>query len=252
MSTRRSLARLKRDMIRGFPLCAVDILRPHGGALVAGVDMIEGSSAALPSDSYLWVLVRRKDFDGWWPQGTGAVPVDRSRWSVQATYGGPQDAGCDFEIAAVVVGQSTHELWTDWVARVKETGLFPPVQLPSPGFVLGEAYRTVTKVRYSTRPPSPTPSTSSSDSVPAPARFRQANNVSGVAMRATSARSFRPNPLAFAANRRRWSLLSLTRARRVAREAPGSPPEGSQSSALGVGSSTRRRRSARTGTDPGL
>ena len=35
----------------------------------------------------------------------------------------------------LVVGQSAHELWMDAVARVNETGLFPPVQLPSSGFV---------------------------------------------------------------------------------------------------------------------
>ena len=39
----------------------------------------------------------------------------------------------------------------------------------------------------------------------------QASKVSGVTMVATSARIFRPNPLAFAANRRRWSSLSRSR-----------------------------------------
>jgi hypothetical protein len=145
-SMQRSLTRLKRRMTRGFPHCAVDILAPDSGALVASAGIVEGS-VVLPSGSYLWVLVRRMDFDGWWPQGNGAVTVDRNRWRVSVNYGGPQDAGCEFEIAALVAGQSTHELWMDWVARVKETGLFPPVQLPSAGFVLGEAYRTVTRAR---------------------------------------------------------------------------------------------------------
>src|SRR5437667_2377561 len=39
----------------------------------------------------------------------------------------------------------------------------------------------------------------------------QANKVSGVTMVATSAKSLRPNPLALAANRRRWSSLNRTR-----------------------------------------
>jgi hypothetical protein len=145
-SIHRSLSRLKRRMTRRFGDCAVNILAPPGGALVADVGVVEGS-VALPPDSYLWVLARRKDFDGWWPQGEGAAPVDQNRWRVSVTYGGSQDAGCDFEIAALVVGQSTHEFWTDWVARVKETGLFPPVRLPAAPFVLGEAYRTVRKAR---------------------------------------------------------------------------------------------------------
>ena len=146
MSAQRSLTRLERSMTRGFPQCAVDILAPQRGASVGGAGTVEGS-VVLPTDSYLWVLVRRKDFDGWWPQNKGAVSVDRTRWKVSVSYGGSQDAGCDFEIAALVVGPATHELWIDWVARVEETGLFPPVQLPAASFVLGEACRTVTRAR---------------------------------------------------------------------------------------------------------
>src|SRR5437879_6079618 len=88
----RSLTQLKRSVTRGFSPCAVDILVPRSGMLVADAGVAEGS-AALQADSYLWVLVRRKDFDGWWPQGTGAVPVERNRGRVSITYGGPQDTG---------------------------------------------------------------------------------------------------------------------------------------------------------------
>jgi hypothetical protein len=142
-SLQRDLTRLKRSNTRGLQ-CPVEILAPQSGLLVEGAGLVEGS-VVLPADAYLWVLVRRKDFDGWWPQGGGAVSVDGGRWRVSVNYGGPEDAGFDFEIAGLVVGLSTHELWTDWVARVKETGLFPPVRLPSADFVLGEAYRTVTR-----------------------------------------------------------------------------------------------------------
>jgi len=79
-----------------------------------------------------------------WPQGKGAVPVDGIRWKVPVSYGGNQDAGCDFENCRL--WWSAHRptnLWIDWVAQVEETGRFPPVQLPAASFVLGEAYRTV-------------------------------------------------------------------------------------------------------------
>jgi hypothetical protein len=132
VSMRRNLSRVKR----GFP---VDILAPRSGALVAVTGSVEGS-AALPPDSYLWVLVHRKDFDGWWPQGGGAVAMHQNRWNVPVKYGEPHDAGHDFEIAAIVVGPATHELWT---------GLRPPVQLPSSDFILGAAYRTVKKAATS-------------------------------------------------------------------------------------------------------
>ena len=137
---RRNVARIKRRV----PRCGLDILFPDRGAVVADTGTVEGR-AEPPAHSYLWVLVRRKDFDGWWPQGGGAVEIETGRWTVTVNYGGPQDAGCEFEIAALVVGRSTHDLWTDWVARVKETGEFPPVPLPSAAFLIGEAYRTVRK-----------------------------------------------------------------------------------------------------------
>ena len=140
---RRGVARMKRRVSRGFSQAAVEIRAPKR----CERDRLRFSGGTRDStpDSFLWLLARRKDFDGWWPQGMGAVPVDRKRWRVSASYGGPQDNGSDFELAALIVRQPTHELWTDWVARVKETGLFPPVPLPPPGFVLGEAFRTVRK-----------------------------------------------------------------------------------------------------------
>ena len=145
-SMQRGAARVKRKISCGFSQATVEILTPRSGAMVATAGLVEGS-AVMPSDSFLWVLARRKDFDGWWPQGMGAALVDRNRWRVSVMYGGPEDNGWHFEIAALIVRPSTHELWTDWVARVKETGLFPPVQLPSAGFVLGEAFRTVTRAQ---------------------------------------------------------------------------------------------------------
>ncbi len=140
----RSVARIQRRAARGSPQAKVEILAPQSGATVASVGMVEGS-ANMPPDSFLWVLARRKDFPGWWPQGMADVPLEGTRWRVSVTYGGPQDKGFDFQLAALVVRQATHELWIDWVARVRETGLFPPVQLPLAGFVLAEAFRTVKK-----------------------------------------------------------------------------------------------------------
>ena len=143
-SLQRGVAQMKRRGLRGVSQASVEIFAPHSGAIVTDAGLVEGS-ATVPPDSFLWVLARRKDFNGWWPQGMGAVALDRNRWRVSVTYGGPQDRGSDFEVAALVVRQATHELWTDWATRVRETGLSPPVQLPPPGFVLGEAFRTVTK-----------------------------------------------------------------------------------------------------------
>jgi hypothetical protein len=83
--------------------------------------------------------------DGWWPQGGGHIVVDHTRWSVQVNYGGPQDAGFQFEIAAVIVSQLVHQSWLEWVQDARETGSSPPVPLPLPPAVLAETYRTVRK-----------------------------------------------------------------------------------------------------------
>ena len=139
-----SIGRMKRRALGGFPAASVEITAPPRGARVTDTGLVEGS-ATIPADSYLWVLARRKDFKGWWPQGMGAALVEGNRWRVPVAYGEPQDRGSDFELAALVVRRATHELWTDWAARVKETGSFPPVQLPPPRFVLAETFRTVTK-----------------------------------------------------------------------------------------------------------
>jgi hypothetical protein len=114
------------------------ILSGHGGNSRASKWRDHYERRLVEGTRFCWVLARRKDFRGWWPQGTGDVPLEGNRWRVSVTYGGPQGQGFDFELAALVVRQSTHELWTDWVARVTETGFFPPVQLPPAGFVLGE------------------------------------------------------------------------------------------------------------------
>lgn len=144
-SARRSLSRLGRRMAAaGTDNCSVHILEPRSGALVEGSGIVEGS-AVLPGKSYLWILAHRRGLEGWWPQSGGPAYVDKSRWKVPVSYGGHQDIGHEFEIAALVVGQASHELWTDWVKQVKETETFPPVRIPPAKFVLAEAYRTVKK-----------------------------------------------------------------------------------------------------------
>ncbi|HTW65569.1 MAG TPA: class I SAM-dependent methyltransferase [Bryobacteraceae bacterium] len=132
---------LKRS-VRMSQHCPLEILTPRSGSTVGASGTVEGT-AVLPADTHLWILAHRRDIGGWWPQGGGAVPVQENRWRIEVTYGGPQDAGCDFEIAALAVGPATHQLWSDWVARVNETGLFPPVQFPLARYLRGGARRVV-------------------------------------------------------------------------------------------------------------
>lgn len=138
----RRLAVHRHRPARAESGCSVEILSPRPGQHVAETGIVEGR-ATTSSGVYLWVLGHRKDVDGWWPQGDGAVPVAGEFWSVQVNYGGPEDLGFEFEIAAVLVTRPVHERWLEWVHAVKDTGQFPPVRLPMPPAVLAEAYRTV-------------------------------------------------------------------------------------------------------------
>jgi hypothetical protein len=123
---------------------AVELESPANGATVDATIQVKGTAKLAP-DSHLWILARRSDIEGWWPQGGGPAEVIESRWTASATFGTAVDAGYDFEIAAVVVGTATHQLWLDWVARAAGPGPHAPLRLPPRRFVFGEVYRTVTR-----------------------------------------------------------------------------------------------------------
>jgi hypothetical protein len=139
-AARRAWRGLTRSMTAGAS--RVSILAPASGERVGGAGVVHGT-ATLAEDGRLWVLVHRRDVDGWWPQGGGPAPLDGAKWSVPVKYGDPGDAGSEFEIAALIVRRPTHDLWLDGLARLRETGAFPPVHLPPAGSVLAEAWRTV-------------------------------------------------------------------------------------------------------------
>lgn len=105
-------------------------------------------TAALPAGSGLWVLVHRKGIGGWWLQGRAAAEISDGRWEVAVAYGEPQDTGFDFEIAALIVGPATHELWMRCLERVQRTGSLQPVMIPSAAYIYADAYRTVKKYRH--------------------------------------------------------------------------------------------------------
>jgi hypothetical protein len=113
----------------------VKILAPASHETVGAAGAAEGT-ALLPPGCHFWVLAHRKDVEGWWPQGGGPIAVCNGRWRAHVRYGEPRDAGHEFEIAALIVGEPTHNLW-------KEAN--PPVGLPPPKFIHAEAYRTVQK-----------------------------------------------------------------------------------------------------------
>jgi hypothetical protein len=141
---RIDLSRIKRQARQQFHYagCEVRILRPRGGD-VGPAGVVEGT-AVLPAKTFLWVLVRRADSRGWWPQ-RGPLPVCDGRWSVNVDYGQPHDAGHSFEICALAVGLATTQEWLRWLDRAKTSGSCSPVTLPTAEFVRAETYTRVGK-----------------------------------------------------------------------------------------------------------
>jgi hypothetical protein len=146
-ATRRTLSRVKRRIGHEFrhPGCEVRIVRPRGDDVGAS-GSVEGT-AAVGEGVSLWVLVRRQDLEGWWPQAGGPIPVCDGRWSVSVAYGEPQDLGHPFEICALVVGPTTTAEWLLWQERARTQGAQAPVALPPAEFVYSESYTTVRKAR---------------------------------------------------------------------------------------------------------
>lgn len=146
----RRVQSLRRRVTHGKSPCSVEIHSPNRGDRVSEGGAVTGT-VHLAEDGHLWVLVHRKDVDGWWPQGEGEIAVAAPYWTVQVKYGGPEDAGSDFEIAAVIVCDPVHRQWMQWVRSVQSTGVYPPVQLPVSGALLSASYCTVRKRQASAR-----------------------------------------------------------------------------------------------------
>jgi hypothetical protein len=110
--------------------CSVDITAPKPGAHVRRRTSVSGTAKGIPDDSYLWILAHRKTYNGWWPQGGGAVTVKEGIFEVLVFYGEPGETG-EFETAAVVVDKQTNEDLKRWVAEAQSKG-YPPTNFPNP------------------------------------------------------------------------------------------------------------------------
>ena len=144
---RAGLSRIKRGVSQrlNHPGCEIRIVRPNAEE-VGETGTVEGTAMFAPKAN-LWVLVRRADAAGWWPQA-GPVPVCDGRWSASVFYGEPRDFGHAFEIRALAVGPATTDEWLRWLDRAKTTPSWPPVALPAPEFIYAES---VARVRKSER-----------------------------------------------------------------------------------------------------
>lgn len=129
-----SARRVARHFMRHFravasgPRGSIHINHPESGSVVGSNGETSGT-ASIPKDAHLWLLARRADQDGWWPQGGGPVCVAKGRWSCQVQYGGPRDAGHAFEVLAAIVSPAIHRHWLDWIGQTAGAEVLAPVHL---------------------------------------------------------------------------------------------------------------------------
>ena len=122
----------------GQPSMKVEITTPEKDYLKVEKEMDVKGTATIPSGSYLWVLVHRvKGFKGlWWPQGEAEINPLTKKWEAHVVFGGPQDIGFEFEIAAIVVNETEHAKLQDYWTKAMSSGNWPPIPMPPtvPGF----------------------------------------------------------------------------------------------------------------------
>jgi len=124
--------------------CEVRITEPAEGASEGRQGRATGC-AVLPAGVFLWVLVRRKDLDAWWPQA-GPLAVCGGRWETPVRYGEEVDSGRTFELAALAVGESTHGHWSQWLERAHAGEAPPPLPaLPRPEYLFAADFREVVR-----------------------------------------------------------------------------------------------------------
>ena len=83
-------------------------------------------SGKLPDDYYLWLLVNPHSCSRqWWPQGCSEPNFLKGTWYVQAGFGGVNDTGTKFDIAAILVDKDDHKE----LEEVMKTGQ----SMPMPG-----------------------------------------------------------------------------------------------------------------------
>ncbi len=107
------------------------ILEPQPRDHVGASGVVRGTGQ-IAADEHLWLFARRKDQNGWWPQGGGPVEWSGGEWKQHCNYGGPADIGHEFEIAAMVVDATAHRRLERWVEEGGNSGDYPPIELPRP------------------------------------------------------------------------------------------------------------------------
>jgi hypothetical protein len=136
--------RLIKRMVRTFQTdCRIWIDKPERGSVVEQAGLVVGRVKGSLRDRFLWVLVRREDQTGWWPQGDGPVAVSNGAWQRTVEYGGASWDHPWFEIAAILVNPSVNSHLLQWRANAETATTGPVEGFPFRSASVADAYRRV-------------------------------------------------------------------------------------------------------------
>ncbi|HKY06023.1 MAG TPA: hypothetical protein VJQ56_14100 [Blastocatellia bacterium] len=110
----------------------VTFTEPARDNIRVGREMDAKGTASIPSGNHLWVLVHRvKGFANvWWPQGEAVVDPTTKEWDVHVVFGGTQDIGYEFEVAAITVNKQEHLKLQAYLENAQTSGNWPPIKMP--------------------------------------------------------------------------------------------------------------------------
>jgi len=110
--------------------CTATIDQPKQGENVGPDGQVSGH-ATNPPGTFTWVLARKRDINGFWPQANGPVPIGPdSTFRAFVTYGKEGDKG-PFEVTIAIVDDAVNQALNRWVDHANETGKYPPVRFPN-------------------------------------------------------------------------------------------------------------------------
>lgn len=111
--------------------CEIVVTEPMTDGIEVGKTYLVKGTAVIPDDTYLWVLSRSEDYEGfWWPQSQGKIKGANNTWKVKVTFGEADDIGSDFDIAIAVFPRSSHLKLKAYRKNAMKSGKWDPIEMP--------------------------------------------------------------------------------------------------------------------------
>jgi len=127
---RHSQQRARSEQLARAGQWFVSVQEPSPNAPVGSTCMVRGS-ARIPPGTALWLLARRQDQPGWWPQGSGAIDTTHADWSQACKLGEISDVGFPFDLLLLVTRNATAAVLERWIAGAKGGRPTAPLPLPA-------------------------------------------------------------------------------------------------------------------------